>query len=60
MSLFIAIRSFIIKNTKKSVPDLKEINQRIEKTLEEAIIDDAVIVLTKAGNDETFDHLIFL
>ena len=53
MSLFIAIRSFIIKNTKKSVPDLKEINQRIEKTLEEAIIDDAVIVLTKAGNDET-------
>ena len=57
MSLFIAIRSFIIKNTKKSVPDLKEINERIAKMLEEAIIGDEVIVLTKAGSGETFDLL---
>lgn len=57
ISFFIAIRSFIMKTTKKGVPDLKEINERIAKMLEEAIIGDEVIVLTKAGSGETFDLL---
>ena len=57
ISFFIAIRSFIMKVTKKGVPDLKEINERISKMLEEAIIGDDVIVLTKAGSSETFDLL---
>lgn len=57
ISFFIAIRSFIMKTTKKGVPDLKEINERIAKMLEEAIIGDDVIVLTKAGSGAIFDLL---
>ena len=52
-----AIRSFIMKTTKKGVPDLKEINERISKMLEDAILGDEVLVLTKAGSSETFDLL---
>ena len=57
ISFFMAIRSFIMKTTKKGVPDLKEINERISKMLEDAILGDEVLVLTKAGSSETFDLL---
>ena len=57
VSFFMAIRSFIMKTTKKGVPDLKEINERISKMLEDAILGDEVLVLTKAGSSETFDLL---
>ena len=38
-----------MKTTKNGVPDLKEVNERISKMLEEAILGDEVLVLTKAG-----------
>ncbi|MFQ7521202.1 MAG: type I restriction endonuclease subunit R [Terrisporobacter sp.] len=57
VSFFMAIRSFIMKTTKKGITDLKEINERISKMLEDAILDDEVLVLTKAGSSETFDLL---
>ena len=57
ISFFMAIRSFIMKTTKKGIPDLKEINERISKMLEDAILGDEVLVLTKAGSSETFDLL---
>ena len=57
VSFFMAIRSFIMKTTKKGITDLKEINERISKMLEDAILGDEVLVLTKAGSSETFDLL---
>ena len=57
ISFFIAIRSFIMKTTKKGALDLKELNEIIVKMLEEAIIEDDVIVLTKAGSGAIFDLL---
>ncbi len=57
ISYFIAVRSFIRKTTKKGVPDLKEINERISKMLEEAILGDEVLVLTEATSSESFDLL---
>lgn len=46
-----------MKTTRTGKPDLKEVNARISKMLEEAIIGDEVIVLTSAGAQETFDLL---
>lgn len=57
VSFFVAVRSFIMKTTKKGVPDLKEVNSRISKMLEEAILQDEVLVLTEAGSKESFDLL---
>lgn len=57
VSFFVAVRSFIMKATKKGVPDLKEVNSRISKMLEEAILQDEVLVLTEAGSKESFDLL---
>ena len=57
ISFFIAIRSFIMKTTKKGALDLKELNEIIVKMLEEAIIEDDVIVLTKAGSGAIFVYL---
>ncbi|MHC1750581.1 MAG: type I restriction endonuclease subunit R [Cellulosilyticaceae bacterium] len=57
VSFFIAVRSFIMKTTKKGIPDLKEVNSRISKMLEEAILEDEVLVLTEAGSKESFDLL---
>lgn len=57
ISFFMAVRSFIMKTTKKGVPDLKEVNERVSKMLEDAILGDEVLVLTKAGSSETFDLL---
>ena len=57
ISYFIAIRSFIMKTTKKGVPDLKEVNARISRMLEEAILEDEVLVLAEAGSKESFDLL---
>lgn len=57
VSFFIAVRSFIMKTTKKGIPDLKEVNSRISKMLEEAILEDEVMVLTEAGTKESFDLL---
>ncbi|MDU2687561.1 MAG: type I restriction endonuclease subunit R [Paeniclostridium sordellii] len=57
VAFFMAVRSFIMKTTKKGVPDLKEVNSRISKMLEEAIIGDEVLVLTSAGAEESFDLL---
>ncbi|MGL4362452.1 MAG: type I restriction endonuclease subunit R [Cellulosilyticaceae bacterium] len=57
VSFFVAVRSFIMKTTKQGVPDLKEVNSRISKMLEEAILEDEVLVLTEAGSKESFDLL---
>lgn len=57
ISYFIAVRSFIMKTTKTGTPDIKEINERISKMLEEAILSDEVLVLTEATTSETFDLL---
>ncbi|NLY81034.1 MAG: type I restriction endonuclease subunit R, partial [Lysinibacillus sp.] len=57
ISYFIAVRSFIMKTTRTGVPDLKEINERISKMLEEAILSDEVLVLTEATSSESFDLL---
>lgn len=57
VSFFIAVRSFIMKTTKQGIPDLKEVNNRISKMLEEAILEDEVLVLTEAGSKESFDLL---
>lgn len=57
VSFFVAVRSFIMKTTKQGVPDLKEVNNRISKMLEEAILQDEVLVLTEAGSKESFDLL---
>ncbi len=57
VSFFIAVRSFIMKTTKTGVPDIKEVNNRISKMLEEAILEDEVLVLTEAGSKESFDLL---
>ena len=57
VAFFVAIRSFIMKTTKQGVPDLKEVNSRISKMLEEAILQDEVLVLTEAGSKESFDLL---
>lgn len=46
-----------MKTTKTGTPDLKEVNARISKMLEEAIVGDEVLVLTSAGSTETFDLL---
>ena len=57
IAFFMAVRSFIMKTTKVGTPDLKEVNARISKMLEEAIVGDEVIVLSSAGSKETFDLL---
>ena len=57
ISYFIAVRSFIMKTTKTGTPDLKEINERISKMLEEAVLSDEVLVLTEATSSESFDLL---
>ena len=57
VSFFVAVRSFIMKTTKQGVPDLKEVNSRISKMLEEAILEDEILVLTEAGSKESFDLL---
>lgn len=57
IAFFMAVRSFIMKTTKVGTPDLKEVNARISRMLEEAIVGDEVIVLTSAGSKETFDLL---
>jgi type I restriction enzyme, R subunit len=57
ISYFIAVRSFIMKSSRKGAPDLKEVNERISKMLEEAILEDEVMVLTQASSSESFDLL---
>ncbi len=57
VTLFVAIRSFIMKTTKQGVPDLQQVNDRIAKMLEEAILEDKVLALTEAGSQENFDLL---
>ena len=57
ISFFIAIRSFIMKSTRQGVPDLQEVNERISKMLEEAILGDEVMVLTEASTSDSFDLL---
>ena len=57
VSYFIAVRSFIMKTNKTGTPDLKEVNNRISKMLEEAILGDEVLVLTEAGSSDNFDLL---
>lgn len=57
ITYFIAVRSFIMKSTRQGVPDLNEVNERISKMLEEAILSDEVMVLTEASSSESFDLL---
>lgn len=57
ISYFIAVRSFIMKSSRTGTPDLKEVNERISKMLEEAILEDEVMVLTQAVSSESFDLL---
>lgn len=57
VAYFIAVRSFILKTTKTGVPDLAEVNKRISSMLEQAILEDEVLVLTEAGSKETFELL---
>ena len=57
ISYFIAMRSFIMKTNKTGTPDLKEVNHRISKMLEEAILGDEVLVLSEAGSSDNFDLL---
>ena len=57
VAYFIAVRSFILKTTKKGVPDLAEVNRRISEMLEQAILEDEVLSLTEAGTKETFELL---
>ncbi|WP_348658047.1 type I restriction endonuclease subunit R [Heyndrickxia faecalis] len=57
ISYFIAVRSFVMKTARPDVPDLKEVNERISKMLEEAILGDQVMVLTEASSSESFDLL---
>ena len=57
VAYFIAVRSFILKTTKKGVPDLSEVNKRIADMLEQAILEDEVLSLTEAGTKETFELL---
>ena len=57
ISYFIAVRSFIMKTNKTGTPDLKEVNHRISKMLEEAILGDEVLVLSEAGSSDNFDLL---
>ena len=57
ISYFIAVRSFIMKTNKTGTPDLKEVNNRISKMLEEAILGDEVLVLSEAGSSDNFDLL---
>ncbi|WP_461672460.1 type I restriction endonuclease subunit R [Priestia megaterium] len=57
IAYFIAVRSFIMKSPKSSTFDLKEVNERISKILENAILEDEVMVLTEATTSESFDLL---
>ncbi|QHE59922.1 HsdR family type I site-specific deoxyribonuclease [Rossellomorea vietnamensis] len=57
IAYFIAVRSFIMKSSKTGTPDLKEVNERISKLLENAILEDGVMVLTEATTNESFDLL---
>lgn len=57
ISYFVAVRSFIMKSSRTGTPDLKEVNERISKMLEEAILEDEVMVLTQAVSSESFDLL---
>ena len=57
IAYFIAVRSFIMKSSKSGTPDLKEVNERISKLLENAILEDGVMVLTEATSNESFDLL---
>ncbi len=49
ITYFIAVRSFLLKRGTKGVPDLKEVNERISKMLEDAIVEDGVFVLTEVA-----------
>jgi type I restriction enzyme, R subunit len=57
VAYFIAVRSFIMKTTTEGTPDLKEVNERISKLLENAILDDGVMVLTETSAGDNFDLL---
>ena len=57
IAYFIAVRSFIMKSSKTGTLDLKEVNERISKLLENAILEDGVMVLTEATTNESFDLL---
>lgn len=57
ISYFVAVRSFIMKSNRQGVPDLQEVNERISKMLEDAILEDEVMVLTEASSSESFDLL---
>ncbi|MED4015527.1 type I restriction endonuclease subunit R [Sutcliffiella cohnii] len=57
IAYFIAVRSFIMKSSIKGTPDLKEVNERISKILENVILEDGVMVLTEATSNESFDLL---
>ncbi len=46
-----------MKTNKIGAPDLKEVNNRISKILEEAILGDEVLVLSEAGSSDNFDLL---
>jgi type I restriction enzyme, R subunit len=57
IAYFIAVRSFIMKSSSSKTPDLKEVNERISKMLENAILGDEVMVLTETTSSESFDLL---
>jgi type I restriction enzyme, R subunit len=57
IAYFIAVRSFIMKSSSSKTPDLKEVNERISKMLENAILCDEVMVLTETTSSESFDLL---
>jgi type I restriction enzyme, R subunit len=57
IAYFIAVRSFIMKSSSSTTPDLKEVNERISKMLENAILGDEVMVLTETTSSESFDLL---
>ncbi|MFS0637937.1 type I restriction endonuclease subunit R [Mesobacillus foraminis] len=57
ISYFIAVRSFIMKSDRPGPPDIREVNERISKLLENAILDDGVMVLTETTVAESFDLL---
>jgi len=46
-----------MKTARPDVPDLKEVNERISKMLEKAILGDQVMMLTEASYSESFDLL---
>ncbi|PHG81178.1 type I restriction endonuclease subunit R [Bacillus wiedmannii] len=57
VAYFIAVRSFIMKSTKIGTPDINEINERISKMLEDAVVEDGIMVLNETTTSESFDLL---